>query len=96
MSVGASELLETTPTICHTETFVDTAPNYPRFPQVTKTLSGQDIDRHALRDGAIAEESLESRELTEEELTLTSPIVYGFSLSDKYWCEYATSRGDVH
>lgn len=76
------------------KTFVDTAPNYPRFPQVTKTLSGQDIDRHALRDGAIAEESLDSRELTEEELILTSPIVYGFSLSDKYWLEFTVEHVD--
>lgn len=27
--------------------------------------------------------------ISDEELLLASPIVYGFSLSDKIWCEYA-------
>ena len=32
----------------------------------------------------------EEAPLTDEELLLASPILYGFSLSDKIWCEYAT------
>ena len=58
------------------------------LPRVVKTLSGQEIDRHALRaNAAAADSSWEVRDLTDEELILTSPIVYGFSFSDKQWCE---------
>ena len=58
------------------------------LPRVTKNLAGQDIDRHAQRANAVvvADPSTD-RELTEEELLLTSPIVYGFSFADKQWCE---------
>ena len=30
----------------------------------------------------------ENTELTEDELMLTSPVIYGFSLSDKTWCTF--------
>ena len=73
------------------ETFADTVPNYAMLPRVTKTLSGQDIDRHAQRANASAAANVETRELTEEELLLTSPIVYGFSFADKQWRECGPS-----
>ncbi len=58
------------------------------LPRVTKNLAGQDIDRHAQRANAIVVvDAAPNRELTDEELMLTSPIVYGFSFSDKQWCE---------
>ncbi|KAH9922160.1 P-loop containing nucleoside triphosphate hydrolase protein [Amylocystis lapponica] len=74
------------------QTFVDIVPNYPKFPVVTKTLSGDDIDRHARRLGLVAAgQSItdDTRELTEEELVLASPVVYGFSLGDKQWLEFS-------
>ena len=68
-------------------TFADTAPNYPRFPYVTKTLDGKEIDKHARRNGVSLEgqSAPGPRPLTDEELLLTTPIVYGFSLTDKHW-----------
>ncbi|CDO77722.1 hypothetical protein BN946_scf184969.g73 [Trametes cinnabarina] len=75
------------------KTFADTVPNYPMLPWVSKTLSGQDIDRHARR--AIARASTpdpDARALTDEELLLTSPIVYGFSFSDKEFLEFIVER----
>lgn len=58
------------------------------LPRVTKNLAGQDIDRHAQRANAtVVVDATSDRELTGEELLLTSPIVYGFSFSDKQWCE---------
>ena len=60
------------------------------LPRVTKDLSGQDIDRHARR-AQVAASDKDTRELTDEELLLTSPIVYGFSFSDKQFCEYILS-----
>ena len=33
-------------------------------------------------------QSDEEKPLSDEELILTSPILYGFSLSDKIWCMY--------
>ena len=60
------------------------------LPRVSKNLAGQDIDRHAQRSQARLAEA-DMRELTNEELLLTSPIVYGFSFSDKQWCEYPRS-----
>ena len=69
------------------ETFADTVPNYPMLPRVTKNLAGQDIDRHAQRANAtVVVDATLDRELTDDELLLTSPIVYGFSFSDKQWC----------
>ena len=67
------------------ETFADTVPNYAMLPRVRKNLAGQEIDRHAARANGVAP-GLDTRELTDEELLLTSPIVYGFSFSDKQWC----------
>ncbi|OBZ76249.1 hypothetical protein A0H81_02954 [Grifola frondosa] len=82
------------------KTFADIVPNYPKLPHVTKTLSGQDIDRHALRANSVAATSVmipsaETRELTEDELMLTSPIVYGFSFADKQWLEFAIERVEL-
>ena len=78
-------------------TFADTAPNYPRFPYVTKTLDGKEIDKHARRNGVFLEgQSVPGpRPLTDEELLLTTPIVYGFSLTEKHWstsCTHASAR----
>ncbi|CCL99901.1 uncharacterized protein FIBRA_01926 [Fibroporia radiculosa] len=70
------------------KTFIDAAPNYGRLPHVTKTLEGEVIDRHALRINAANSKDTQ-RELTSDELMLTSPIVYGFSLQDKHWLEFA-------
>ncbi|KAI0356819.1 P-loop containing nucleoside triphosphate hydrolase protein [Trametes cingulata] len=71
------------------KTFADMVPNYPMLPRVSKTLSGQDIDRHARRAAAgSATADPDARDLTDEELILTSPIVYGFSFSDKQWLEF--------
>ena len=73
---------------CTIETFADVVPNYPMLPRVSKDLAGQDIDRHAARARGVAPGTgTDSRPLTEEELLLTSPIVYGFSFGDKQWCE---------
>jgi hypothetical protein len=30
-------------------------------------------------------------ELSEEQLLMASPLLHGFSLSDKVWCEYVSS-----
>ncbi|EPS96936.1 hypothetical protein FOMPIDRAFT_130886 [Fomitopsis schrenkii] len=75
-------------------TFADTAPNYPRFPYVTKTLDGKEIDKHARRNGVLVEGQSVSgpRPLTDEELLLTTPIVYGFSLTEKHWMEFVVER----
>ena len=69
-----------------TETFADMVPNYAMLPRVTKNLAGQDIDRHAQRAQG-AQASADARELTDDELLLTPPIVYGFSFTDKQWRE---------
>lgn len=62
-------------------------PNYDRMSVVTKNLAGRDIDRHVLRaDANVLQEKLASvEELTEDELMLAPPNLYGFSLSDKDW-----------
>ncbi len=77
-------------TVGFAETFADTVPNYPMLPRVSKNLAGQDIDRHAQR-ARVQLGDVDKRDLTDEELLLTSPIVYGFSFSDKQWCEYPRS-----
>ncbi|KAL1948228.1 hypothetical protein VTO73DRAFT_12303 [Trametes versicolor] len=75
------------------KTFADTVPNYPMLPRVSKTLSGQDIDRHARRAAAATSSAdPDARELTDEELILTSPIVYGFGFADKQWLEFIVER----
>ncbi|KAI1787039.1 P-loop containing nucleoside triphosphate hydrolase protein [Ganoderma leucocontextum] len=75
------------------KTFADTVPNYPMLPRVMKNLAGQDIDRHAQRANATAVvDATLNRELTDEELLLTSPIVYGFSFADKQWFEFIVER----
>ncbi|KAI0752423.1 P-loop containing nucleoside triphosphate hydrolase protein [Daedaleopsis nitida] len=70
------------------KTFADTVPNYPTLPRVMKNLAGQDIDRHARRARQANAHSEDIRELTEDELLLTPPIVYGFSFADKHWLEF--------
>lgn len=81
-----------------TETFQQTLPNY-EFPVVNKTLSGDDIDKHqcvfdkpVVRDeegdvpvASRSESAVLTDQLAEDDLALTSPIVYGFSLADKLW-----------
>ncbi|GBE89825.1 P-loop containing nucleoside triphosphate hydrolase protein [Sparassis latifolia] len=74
------------------KTFQDIVPNYGKFPIVTKTISGNDLDRFALVAGAVTESLSEASELSEEDLMLASPIVYGFSLSDKQWLEFAVDN----
>ncbi|TCD68283.1 hypothetical protein EIP91_011249 [Steccherinum ochraceum] len=72
------------------KTFAETVPNYDKFPIVHKSLSGIEIDRHALRTSTTTPkvEPEAVTELTEDELMLTTPILYGFSLSDKLWLEF--------
>ncbi|KAI0771305.1 P-loop containing nucleoside triphosphate hydrolase protein [Trametes elegans] len=70
------------------KTFADMVPNYSMLPRVKKTLSGQEIDRHARRAAATTTPDPDARPLTDEELLLTSPIVYGFSFTDKQWLEF--------
>ncbi|KAI0075769.1 P-loop containing nucleoside triphosphate hydrolase protein [Panus rudis PR-1116 ss-1] len=73
------------------KTFAETVPDYGKFPLVTKTLSGDEIDRHVLRlnTGTTQQaEIVEAKDLADEHLLLTTPIVYGFSLSDKLWVEF--------
>ncbi|KAH9903164.1 P-loop containing nucleoside triphosphate hydrolase protein [Cubamyces lactineus] len=75
------------------KTFADTVPNYPMLPRVTKTLSRQDIDRHARRAATgTSTVDPDARPLTDEELLLTSPIVYGFSFTDKEFLEFIVER----
>ncbi|KAH9940253.1 P-loop containing nucleoside triphosphate hydrolase protein [Amylocystis lapponica] len=74
------------------QTFVDIVPNYGKFPVVTKTLSGDEIDRHARRLGIMPVRQSttdDTHKLTKEELVLASPVVYGFSLGDKQWLEFS-------
>ncbi|KZT08231.1 P-loop containing nucleoside triphosphate hydrolase protein [Laetiporus sulphureus 93-53] len=75
------------------KTFAESMPGYTKLPKVLKTLSGSDIDRYALNADLAAsgtqQWTTEVNDLSEEELLLTTPIVYGFSLSDKSWFEFA-------
>ncbi|EPS93109.1 hypothetical protein FOMPIDRAFT_1056277 [Fomitopsis schrenkii] len=68
-------------------TFAVTAPNYSRFPYTTKSLDGKEIDKHARRNGVLVEGQSVSgpRPLINEELLLTTPVGYGFSLTEKHW-----------
>lgn len=59
-------------------------PNY-ELPIVVRTLSGDDVDRHMRM--ADKGSSDPAPQLTDADLMLTSPIVYGFSLADKLWRE---------
>ncbi len=72
-------------------------PNYDKMSYVSRTLSGIDIDRHAMRTsistGVADQEKLASLdELTDEYLMLASPSLYGFSLADKIWRKLARSH----
>lgn len=72
------------------QTFSKTLPNY-RLPVVSKALTGEDIDKHPRKFGAshTAVDNADKHpdiELSEQELQLASPVVYGFSLTEKLWC----------
>lgn len=70
------------------ETFTETVPNYEKIPIVIKTLKNVDIDRHVLRlSGKESQQEgcIDAGDLTDDDLMLTTPILYGFSLSDKTW-----------
>ncbi|KAI0786664.1 P-loop containing nucleoside triphosphate hydrolase protein [Abortiporus biennis] len=74
------------------KSFAECVPNYDKFPIVHKTLAGGEIDRHVLRLTAGTdqqEQAIDKDDLTDEHLMLTTPILYGFSLSDKLWLEFA-------
>ncbi|EMD36673.1 hypothetical protein CERSUDRAFT_114625 [Gelatoporia subvermispora B] len=73
--------------------FASMNPNYVWMNTVTKTLSGQEIDRHALRTN-LSPSSDKQNQLTDDELLLTTPLVYGFSLGDKQWLEFAIEHVD--
>jgi len=82
-----------------TDTFQQIIPNY-QFPIVTKTLTGEDVDRH-LRvrhadNNFNASHATDQEDdpvhpawqnIIESDLLLASPLVYGFSLADKLWLE---------
>lgn len=75
------------------ETFAKTLANYV-FPIVSKALTGEDIDKHPRKFGAShanaqKDDKTPEPELSYQELMLASPIIYGFSLTEKQWCEFA-------
>ena len=65
---------------------------------MNKTLTGDDIDKHQrvydesddVREtlDSSGSENTERDELSGDNLALTSPIVYGFSLADKLWRKF--------
>ncbi|KLO17805.1 P-loop containing nucleoside triphosphate hydrolase protein [Schizopora paradoxa] len=80
-------------------TFQQIIPNY-QFPIVTKTLSGEDVDRHIRvrhadnnfnsSHATDAEDDVQHpawQNISDEDQLLASPLVYGFSLADKLWLE---------
>lgn len=85
-------------------------PNY-EFPIVNKTLTGDDVDKHqyvfegpedAQESNGASEESNSPEPakanrdvLSDDDLTLTSPIVYGFSLADKLWRKCKNTKNFV-
>ncbi|KZT08241.1 P-loop containing nucleoside triphosphate hydrolase protein [Laetiporus sulphureus 93-53] len=75
------------------KTFAESRPNYEKLPRVIRTLSGCVIDKHTLSTSLTTSSAWQSTtsiaDLSEEELLLTTPVVYGFSLSDKRWLEFA-------
>ena len=76
-------------------TFAKSLPNY-MLPIVIKALTGEDIDKHprklnALHGKPAEVDECEALELSDDELMLASPIVYGFSLSNKSWCMFFDS-----
>ena len=70
-------------------------PNYDRIGYARKTLKGVEIDRAAIRaiTGASPHDNPLGKleDLTDDDLVLSPPTLYGFSLSDKQWCESAVS-----
>lgn len=75
------------------DTFAKTLANYV-FPIVSKALTGEDIDKHPRKFGASQANTQKidktpEPELSNQELMLASPVVYGFSLTEKQWCEFA-------
>lgn len=60
-------------------------PNFP-LPKVTKSLDFELIKKSsALYSDTPADKDKKEISLNETQLTFTSPVVYGFSLSDKRW-----------
>ena len=64
-------------------------PNYT-LPDVTKGLDFQDLEKAEVlyedEDGGVNIGGIRTEEVpNDEQLTFTSPIVYGFSFSDKRW-----------
>jgi hypothetical protein len=70
--------------------FSDNMPNYEKMTQVSKTLAGVAIDRHAMRTTAAAtyQGKLDQLEdLSDDDLMFAPSTLHGFSLSDKLWRE---------
>lgn len=69
-------------------TLEETNPNYP-LPEVTKGLDFEDLEKNEASydddDESVGNKSDQEVILDDAQLTFTSPIVYGFSLSDKCW-----------
>ena len=70
-------------------------PNYT-LPDVTKGLDFQDLEKAEVlyedEDGGVNIGGIRTEEVpNDEQLAFTSPIVYGFSFSDKRWRELKLS-----
>ena len=64
-------------------------PNYDKMSLVTKSLSGKEIDRNLLRTELTEVQDYLTTidDLTEDQLMLSPPNLFGFSLADKQWRE---------
>ncbi|KAJ3558215.1 hypothetical protein NM688_g1055 [Phlebia brevispora] len=76
------------------KTFTESMPTYDRISYVSKTFSGVNIDRHAIRTSITTsagipetEKLAKLEELTDDILMLAPASLFGFSLSDKLWCK---------
>jgi len=89
-------------------TFQDIVPNYD-LPAISKTLSGAYLDPYTQASAAAPQEIMEEGDitgkhddtpawegLTDEQLVLASPLVYGFSLADKLWCKILSLFASPH
>lgn len=70
--------------------FGQSMPNYDKMTYVTRNLAGKDIDRHVMRTESSAEQEKLAwiDELSDDELMLAPPTLFGFSLADKEWRKY--------
>ncbi|KAI0089637.1 P-loop containing nucleoside triphosphate hydrolase protein [Irpex rosettiformis] len=79
--------------------FSENMPNYDKLSYASKTLKGVQIDRFAIRS-AVGAPSIDNplgklEDLVDDDLLLTPPTLYGFSLSDKQWLEFSVDLIDT-